>query len=122
MKTVLIIALGGAAGSVARYLAQLGISRAFGTTFPLGTFIVNLTGCFLIGLIYSLAGKYDWLTLDWRLFLVTGICGGYTTFSSFSYDSVNLLRSGSYLYFSLYVLGSVAVGLLATFAGIRVIR
>ncbi|HLI94086.1 MAG TPA: fluoride efflux transporter CrcB [Puia sp.] len=122
MKTLLLIALGGAAGSVGRYLAQLGVSKAFGPAFPVGTFIVNLTGCFLIGLIYSLAGKYEWLTLDWRLFLVTGVCGGYTTFSSFSYDSVNLLRSGSYLYFGLYVFGSVALGLLATFAGIRIAR
>ncbi|HEV2353737.1 MAG TPA: fluoride efflux transporter CrcB [Puia sp.] len=122
MKTLVIIALGGAAGSVARYLAQLGVSKLSGPAFPVGTFIVNLTGCFLIGLIYALAGKYEWLTLDWRLFLVTGLCGGYTTFSSFSYDSVNLLRSGNYLYFGLYVLGSVALGLLATFAGIRIIR
>ncbi len=122
MTTVLIVALGGAIGSIGRYLLQLYFARQTTLTFPLATLLVNLSGCFLIGLFFALSVKYAWMTMEWRLFLMTGICGGYTTFSSFSLESLNLLRQGYYTYFFLYIVGSVIVGLIATMAGFAIIR
>lgn len=114
--------MGGGIGSVCRYLAGLSITRQFTTAFPAGTFIVNITGCFLIGLLYGVANRHAWLTVEWRLFLITGICGGYTTFSSFSYESISLIRQGNYAYFLLYVILSVVLGLLATVGGAALVR
>jgi fluoride exporter len=117
MKAVLFVGLGGGIGSILRYLISLFIARHVPIAFPLGTFLVNVSGCFLIGTFYALAAKHGSFTPDWRLFLVTGICGGYTTFSTFSYDGLILLRQGATLYFFLYMLGSLTLGLLATIAG-----
>ena len=122
MKTLVIIGLGGAVGSIGRYLVQIAVGRYITVTFPLGTLIVNITGCFLIGLLYGLAERHAWMTMEWRLFLITGICGGYTTFSSYSYESISLLRDGSYSYFFLYIASSVVLGLLATFGGMLAVR
>jgi CrcB protein len=122
MKPLLIIGIGGAFGSMCRYLAQVYISKYTTLTFPVGTLVVNLTGCFLIGVLFGLSSKYAWMTMEWRLFWITGICGGYTTFSSFSLDSINLLRQGNYTYFFVYVLGSVIAGLLLTVAGASLVR
>jgi CrcB protein len=117
MKSILLIAIGGAIGSVCRYLLSVYMTRHVPMAYPLGTMIVNLSGCLVIGLLYGLAARHAWMTLEWRLFLVTGICGGYTTFSSFSYESFLLIKEGNYGYFFLYVLGSVVLGLLATAGG-----
>jgi fluoride exporter len=122
MTAVLIVALGGAIGSIGRYLLQVYFARLTTLTFPLGTLLVNLSGCFFIGILLALSTKYSWMTMEWRLFLMTGICGGYTTFSSFSVESFNLLRQGNYTHFFLYVLGSVVIGLLATAAGFAIFR
>ena len=119
---LIIIGLGGALGSICRYLMQLAVGRFIPLSFPLGTFLVNISGCFLIGLLYGLADRHAWMTLEWRLFLVTGICGGYTTFSTYSYEGISLFRQGNYTYFMLYVAGSVILGLLATLAGITSVR
>ena len=122
MKSILAIFLGGGIGSVCRYLLGMSITRHLSTAFPAGTFIVNITGCFLIGLLYGIANRHAWLTVEWRLFLITGICGGYTTFSTFSYESISLIRQGNYAYFFLYVVLSVVLGLLATVGGSALIR
>ncbi len=122
MKPLLIIGIGGALGSICRYLVQVYVGKYTTLSFPFGTLVVNLTGCFLIGILFGLSNKYAWMTLDWRLFLITGICGGYTTFSSFSLESMMLFRQGNYTYFFLYILGSVTVGLLATIAGSSLFR
>jgi CrcB protein len=122
MKSILVIWLGGGLGSVLRYLMQIGISRLFTVSFPAGTFIVNITGCFIIGVLYGIANRYSWLTIEWRLFLITGICGGYTTFSSFSYEGITLFRQENYLYFFLYTILSVVIGLLATLGGTYVVK
>jgi fluoride exporter len=122
MKSLLVVAAGGALGSMGRYLATIYISRTTNLTFPMGTFVVNITGCFLIGILFGLFAKHAVMTTDWRLFLITGICGGYTTFSSFSLESIALFRQGSYTYFLLYIIGSVILGLLATIAGMTLTR
>jgi CrcB protein len=122
MKPLLLIGVGGGIGSIGRYLIQVLITRHFASTFPAGTLVVNITGCFIIGLLFGLVNRHAWLTMEWRLFLITGICGGYTTFSSFSYESISLIREGNYLYFISYVLLSVALGLLATFGGAALAR
>lgn len=122
MRALLFVGIGGGIGSIFRYALSLFIGRHVPLAFPLGTFLVNITGCFLIGVFYSLVTKYTGFNPEWRLFLITGICGGYTTFSTFSYDGLILIKQGSVFYFMLYVLGSVVLGLLATFAGAAIFK
>ena len=122
MRSLLFVGIGGGIGSMLRYLLQIFIGRNVPIVFPLGTFLVNCSGCFLIGMFYSLATKYTGFSPEWRLFLITGICGGYTTFSTYSYDGLILLKQGSNMAFMIYVLGSVVLGLLATFAGAAAFR
>ncbi|HVU54766.1 MAG TPA: fluoride efflux transporter CrcB [Puia sp.] len=122
MKYLLITGIGGAIGTMCRWLVQVGIGRYMTIAWPLGTFVVNVSGCFVIGLLYGLSNKYAWMTMEWRLLLITGICGGYTTFSSYAYESISLIRQGNYFYFFSYVLCSVIVGLLATVGGVALIR
>ena len=114
--------MGGGLGSVLRYLVQVYTIRYASVSFPLGTLVINIAGCFTIGLLYGLSNKYLWLTLEWRLFLITGICGGFTTFSSFSYESISLFKQGNYVYFLFYVFLSVIIGLLATLGGSALIK
>jgi CrcB protein len=122
MKTLILIGLGGAVGSICRYLVQIFVSRYVTLTFPLGTFLVNISGCFAIGLLFGLAGKYAWMTIEWRLLLITGVCGGFTTFSSYSYEGLTLLKQGNYLYFASYILLSVFLGLMATWGGLAIMK
>lgn len=122
MKTVLIVALGGALGSVSRYGAQTWIYKIYPFTFPFGTFVVNVSGCFLIGLFYALSEKGNLLTPDWRLLLTTGFCGGYTTFSTFAFENASLLRGSDFSYTLLYIFGSVVLGIAAVFLGSFIIK
>ncbi len=111
MNRLLLLALGGALGTVARYGLN-GLISARLSTFPLGTMIVNITGCFVIGLITPLMLRYEW-----RLFLIFGLCGGYTTFSSFGIQTLELARDGEWFYVALNVIGSNVLGLLAVYLG-----
>lgn len=122
IRAVLLVGLGGALGSIARYLCQRWAAQHFPHAFPLGTFAVNLTGCILIGIFWSFTIKGDPLHEGWKLFLMTGICGGYTTFSAFGLESIGLLKDNRTGFFLLYVLGSVTLGILATFAGMKLGR
>ncbi len=122
MRPLLFVGIGGGIGSILRYVVSVFVGKHVPLVFPLGTFLVNCSGCFLIGIFYSLAAKYTGLNAEWRLFLITGICGGYTTFSTYSFDGLILLRQGSGLYFMIYMIGSVVLGLLATFAGAALFR
>ncbi len=122
MRPLLFVGIGGGVGSILRYLLQVFAGRHIPIAFPMGTFLVNFSGCFLIGIFYSLASRYTGFNPEWRLFLITGICGGFTTFSTFSYDGLMLLKQGSYLYFLLYIIGSVVLGLLATLAGVTIFK
>ena len=117
--TVLYIVGGGALGSLARFFLSEGIAALFGAQFPWGTLIVNVSGSFVIGCAAgggSSAGR--WIdTAFTRQFVMAGLCGGYTTFSAFSLQTVNLLQAGETGRASLYIAASVALCLLATVAG-----
>ena len=121
-KSILIVFAGSGIGGVARFGMQTWVSKMYPFTFPLGTFIVNIFGCFLIGLFYALSEKGNVLTPDWRLALTTGLCGGFTTFSTFGYENMNLLRTGDYVYFGLYAAGSVLLGITAVYLGVFTIK
>lgn len=116
MKNVLLVGLGGGIGSMLRYLCQKWFSENHPQPFPWGTFLVNLAGCFLAGLIYSAFEKSS-VSLETRLFLVTGFCGGFTTFSSFAHENMNLLRNGEVTIFFIYTIASVALGIVGVFGG-----
>ena len=116
-RIFLFVGIGGFLGSVARYYSSQFMNIYFPSSFPLGTFIVNMVGCLLIGVIFGFSEKGNMLSPEWRIFLATGFCGGFTTFSTFSYENLNLLRDGEYFYVGAYVSASVVFGLLATFIG-----
>ena len=119
MKGIAYIFIGGGVGSVLRYLAQISINeRMSGIGFPFswGTFIVNIAGSLLIGLFYSISERWN-LSMEMRLLLTTGLCGGFTTFSTFSNDGLSLLRGEFYGTFLLYALLSIGLGLVAVLAG-----
>ena len=122
IKDILFVGLGGGIGSMARFLCQRWMLAAFPGAFPAGTFLVNIAGCFLIGLFWSAFTRSFDAGENWRLFLMTGFCGGYTTFSAFTLESINLVREQKTGLFFLYIGTSVVLGLLATWAGIRLIR
>lgn len=116
MKSLLFIFLGGGAGSVLRYLLTIGISRSGGMNFPWGTLAVNVLGCVLIGVFYTLTSRIH-VSNEIRLMLTVGLCGGFTTFSTFSNESMQLLKSGLYPSFFVYVIGSVVMGILGVMLG-----
>jgi CrcB protein len=119
---ILAVAAGGALGSVVRYLVGIGSGRLFGTDFPWGTLIINVTGSFLIGAFVGLsAAKWD-LSQTMRIFLTVGVCGGYTTFSTFSLDAYYLIERGQTLASSAYMIASVALSVGALIAALRFVR
>ena len=117
MKSILYVALGAALGGVARYLVGPLIQRHVGGDFPAGTMVINITGSLILGLLIRYALQLDTMSPELRLLLTTGFCGGYTTFSSFSYETAWLLQDREYAHAALYVGMSVGLSLLATFAG-----
>jgi fluoride exporter len=121
MKIILAIGIGSCIGGIFRYLLSQFIQNKFLSAFPFGTMSVNIIGCFLIGFIFGLSERGNF-TMEWRLFLVTGFLGGFTTFSSFSNETVALLRDGQIWHAFLYIACSVVIGLLATFTGISLIK
>lgn len=122
IKTLLLIGVGGSLGSITRYLVTLGMNKWFSSPFPYGTFAANILGCLLIGLIYGCSERFQWLSLEWRIFLTTGFCGGFTTFSSFAYENIRLAQNGDYVSFFFYIALSVALGLSAVLLGINVCK
>lgn len=115
LRNILLVAFGGAVGSVCRYL----VSRLLEASFPWGTLVVNILGSLLIGLLVGLSGK-SIVSPDMKLLLVTGFCGGFTTFSTFANESFAMMRTGEVLIAALYVGVSVAIGTLAVWLGMNV--
>jgi fluoride exporter len=121
MKIILAIGVGSCIGGISRYLLSQFIQNKFLSAFPYGTLGVNLIGCFLIGIVFGLSERGN-ITMEWRLFLATGVLGGFTTFSAFSNETVGLLRDGEFWYAFSYIICSIFIGLLATFTGISLIK
>ncbi|WP_321517056.1 fluoride efflux transporter CrcB [Marinifilum fragile] len=120
LRTLLLIGMGGFLGSISRFLIGQGLHRIFDTVFPIGTMTVNIVGSFIIGVVYSLAERDNLISPEIRMFLAVGFCGGFTTFSSFAFDKLNLLKDSGFLYLSLYLGGSVFLGLLAVYLGTQI--
>jgi fluoride exporter len=117
LKKMLIIGMGGFAGSVSRYfVSQLNLHIEFHSV-PVGTLLANVLGCFIIGLLTGIAEKSTLLTLEWRLFLMVGFCGGFTTFSSFANENLMLLHSGQAVSILLYTGLSIFMGFVAVYLG-----
>ncbi len=122
IKNILLVGLGGGIGSIARYICQKWFMDHYPHSYPWGTFIVNATGCFLIGIFWGLAFKSFAANENWKLFLMTGICGGFTTFSAFTLEGIGLIKEERPGLFMTYIGGSILLGLLATYAGMKISR
>jgi fluoride exporter len=116
---ILLIALFGAVGTLARYGLQGLVQVRTGGSFPYGTLLVNLTGCFFLGLIAQFTLNRMVISPDWRIAIAVGFFGGYTTFSSFGWETAKMMEDGEWLRASAYVGASVVAGLLLSVAGIR---
>ena len=122
IKNILLVGLGGGLGSIARYLTQRWFAAVYMHPFPWGTFAVNITGSFLIGLFWGLSFKSFDANESWKLFLMTGLCGGFTTFSAFTLEGIGLIKEQKLALFFFYVTTSVVLGLLATYLGMKITR
>ncbi|MCL6260523.1 fluoride efflux transporter CrcB [Aquiflexum sp. TKW24L] len=121
MKQIILVGIGGGIGSIFRYLIKVWTAR-FSEEIPLATFSANIIGCLLIGLLMGYFTKNEHIPSDWSLLLITGFCGGFTTFSTFSSENLNLLQTGNYVTALTYILGSVVIGILAVFLGYVITR
>ena len=122
MSRLMLICLGGAVGTAARYLTALWAAAAFGAAFPFGTLIVNTVGSFLLAFIMHVSGATELISSDARAILTTGVMGGFTTYSTFNYETTNYLREGAWLLATANAVGTVAGCLAAGFAGLAVAR
>lgn len=119
---VLLIALGGALGTSLRYGVSVGMVAWLGRAFPYGTFVANVIGSFLLGVVMESVGERQFAGVEWRLMLGTGVMGGFTTYSSFNLETIRLAEQGAYGRAGLYVGVTLGVCLLAGFGGIALVR
>lgn len=122
MKQVLFVGLGGAAGSILRYLTSVVTLKFYSASFPVATFIVNVIGCFLAGLIFGSIPQESAEAQNLKVLLLTGFCGGFTTFSAFALENVRLMNSGNLSTAVLYTIASIVAGLLAAWLGLSITR
>lgn len=114
------IGVGAAIGANARYVIGQLVTRQFGADFPFGTLMINITGSFLIGVIFTLLSERFLVDVHWRLLLVVGVLGGYTTFSTFSYETIAMLQIGRWIPAFVYVSASVLLSLIGCYVGVLV--
>ena len=121
MKSFLLVFLGGGLGSGLRYLVTIAMSQ-YSKVLPFGTFTVNMLGCLLIGLVLGYAQKENTLTSNQTLLLATGFCGGFTTFSAFANENLELIKNGEIFNFSIYSIGSVFLGIVLILIGYSLVN
>lgn len=117
MKQIMLVGLGGFIGSIGRYMISKWNTNECFIALPIGTLAVNILGSFIIGFLAGVPIKSEWMTADMRLLLMVGICGGFTTFSSFTNENMSLIQNGQYILAFAYTLMSIALGLAAVFIG-----
>jgi CrcB protein len=117
LQRYLLIAVGGALGSIARYWVGSTVAGRMGTRFPYGTFIINLTACIIIGFSLTYLGKRAGLSPAWRYFIPIGFVGAYSTFSTYEWETLSTLRAGAFAMAGLYAVGSLILGLAAVWLG-----
>jgi CrcB protein len=120
MKILFLIGTGSFMGGIFRYLLSKIIQAKTLSVFPFGTLTVNILGCFFIGIVFGLVDKNS-INQEWKLFLTTGLLGGFTTFSAFSIESINLFKGGQFWYAAAYISASIFLGLAATYFGKMII-
>lgn len=116
IKNVMLAGLGGAIGTMMRFAVYIIVKTP---NFPLATLLINIAGSLVIGLVFGFAIRDINFDSNWKVFLATGICGGFTTFSAFSLENVQMLQEGKYFSSALYMITSILVGIVATWAGYR---
>ena len=122
MQKYLLIAIGGALGSLARFWVGSTITNRLGTKFPYGTFVVNITACLVIGFTLALLGRRAELNVAWRFLILIGFIGAYSTFSTFEWETFSNLQTGAFFMAALYVVLSVFLGLVAVWCGVLIAR
>ena len=122
LRTLFLIALGGGMGSVLRYLTSMFIQKYYASVFPLATLVTNVIGCLFIGIIMGILEKNQLTNVAIKWLLVTGFCGGYTTFSAFGYENVSLLQSQNSDLAFLYISASMILGLFSVWLGLTIVK
>ena len=122
LRAILLIGLGGGIGSILRYLTAAGINKYFSGAFPLAIFIVNIIGCLIVGFCLGIFEKNQVVNPDLKLLFVTGFCGGYTTFSTFAYENVNLVQNNNSLMAFVYIAASIVIGMFAVWLGLTLAK
>ena len=117
MIKYLMVAIGGALGAMARLWLNRYVASKFGVLFPYGTFVINVSGCFLIGFILTILDEHSHWSANWHYLIPVGFIGAYSTFSTYEWETLSTLRSGAWLLAALYAGGSLVLGLAATWAG-----
>jgi fluoride exporter len=121
-RNILLVGFGGFIGSICRFLISALLAAPTSLSFPYGTFLVNLLGCFIIGLIFALSERSNILSPEFRIFLTAGFCGGFTTFSAFSLESIQLAQASNLGVAGLYIGLSIMCGLAATWAAMSLVK
>ena len=122
IRTLFYIGIGSCTGGISRYLLSKYVQNMTSSGFPIGTFMVNIIGCFIIGLLYGLFDRGNLMNTNLKLFLTVGFCGGFTTFSTFMGDNFQLIKAGNFFYCSVYMTASIICGYLFLFLGYSLIK